>query len=254
MNKEFRSVDGTIFHYNPDGLLEPIAVQEGYLQDNKKELLKEFYPLLLEGVQNNDPNKPLIVKAVLQRANAKNQNGRVYPKEILIREAEKYNSMVKQRRAVGELDHPESSVVELQNCSHIITEIHWEGDDLVGSVEVLPTPKGNILKQLLLSNVAVGISSRGLGNVVKKQTNEGSVDVVADSFELLAFDVVSNPSTDGAFLHESKDHQMNESVQSEDELPILNKEQAFELYKKCEYDYLLKSKFMTDEKIFSMFR
>lgn len=150
-----------------------------------------------ESIAQNDGR--LIVKGVLQRANAENQNGRVYPREVLVREATKYNSVqIKERRALGELDHPDSSVVNLNNVSHNIVEMHWNGDDLVGTVEVLSTPSGNILKELFKSGIKLGISSRGLGSV--KQLGEGKVEV-QDDFELIAFDFVSNPSTHGAFLH-----------------------------------------------------
>ena len=146
----------------------------------------------------------LIVNGVLQRAESKNQNGRVYPKEILMREAKKYTSeFIKQRRAMGELDHPDSSVVNLQNVSHNVLEMHWKNNDLVGTVEVLSTPAGNILRELFKSGIKLGISSRGLGSI--KQ--EGNEDEVQNDFELIAFDFVSNPSTHGAFLqpvHESK--------------------------------------------------
>jgi len=146
----------------------------------------------------------LIVNGVLQRAESKNQNGRIYPKEILMREAKKYASeFIKQRRAMGELDHPDSSVVNLQNVSHNVLEMHWKNNDLVGTVEVLSTPAGNILRELFKSGIKLGISSRGLGSI--KQ--EGNEDEVQNDFELIAFDFVSNPSTHGAFLqpvHESK--------------------------------------------------
>lgn len=143
---------------------------------------------------------PFVVKGVLQRANAKNQNGRIYPKAILEREAVKYNeNFIKQRRALGELDHPETSVVNLQNVSHNVTELHWEGDDLVGTVEVLTTPSGNILRELFKNSINVGISSRGVGSVKRKMAE--SADEVQEDFELIAFDFVSNPSTRGAFLH-----------------------------------------------------
>lgn len=150
-------------------------------------------------------NGRLLVKGVLQRAEAKNQNGRIYPREILMREAKKYNDInIRERRALGELDHPDSSIVNLNNVSHNIVEMHWNGDDLVGTVEVLSTPSGNILKELFKCGIKLGISSRGLGSV--KQLGEGSVEV-QDDFELVAFDFVSNPSTHGAFLKP-----MNESV------------------------------------------
>ena len=146
----------------------------------------------------------LIVKGVLQRAEARNQNGRVYPKEILMREANKYtDNFIKERRAMGELDHPDSSVINLQNVSHNVLEMHWNGNDLVGTVEVLTTPAGNILRELFKSGIKLGISSRGLGSI--KQESVG--DEVQDDFELIGFDFVSNPSTHGAFLRP-----VNESV------------------------------------------
>jgi hypothetical protein len=158
---------------------------------------------------NEDPSKPMIVQGVLQRANAKNQNGRVYPKDILEREVKKYDdNFVKERRALGELDHPDSSVVNLQNVSHNVVEMMWNGDDLVGKVEILPTPSGNILKALFKAGIKLGISSRGLGSV-RKNVRENA-DEVQDDFELIAFDFVSNPSTRGAFLFPSG--ALNESV------------------------------------------
>jgi len=152
-------------------------------------------------------NGRVIVTGVLQRAEAPNQNERVYPKAILEREVSKYKEeQVAQRRALGELDHPESSVVNLSNVSHNVVDVWWEGNDLVGKVEVLPTPAGNILKELLSMNITLGISSRGLGSV--KQMAEGTVEV-QDDFELVCWDFVSNPSTHGAFM---KPAGMNESI------------------------------------------
>jgi hypothetical protein len=141
----------------------------------------------------------LIVKGTLQRADSFNHNGRTYPKPILEREAARYLSQeVKERRALGELDHPDSSVINLNNVSHNILEIHWDGDDLVGTVEVLPTPSGNILKALFQAGIKLGISSRGLGSV--KQIDEQGHVQVQDDFNLLCFDFVSSPSTQGAYL------------------------------------------------------
>ena len=148
-------------------------------------------------------NKPLIVTGVLQRAEAKNQNGRVYPREILEREIKEYmRGPVADNRAMGELDHPESSVINLQNVSHTVKKCWWDGDDVVGKVEILPTPAGNILKALFASGITVGISSRGMGSV-KENMSEGTVEV-QDDFELLCFDFVSTPSTHGAFMSPSK--------------------------------------------------
>ena len=141
----------------------------------------------------------LIVTGVLQRAGAKNQNGRVYPKEILMREAARYaKTEIAERRALGELDHPDSSVVNLQNASHNITKIWWKGNDLMGKVEILGTPSGNILKELLKANIKLGISSRGMGSV--KQLSEDGTMEVQNDFELVCWDFVSNPSTHGAFM------------------------------------------------------
>jgi len=153
--------------------------------------------LLFEGKLNEDESGRTLVKGVLQRADAPNQNERVYPRRILEREAKKYEQLIKERRALGELDHPDSSVINLKNVSHNIKEIHWEGDDLVGTVEILPTPSGNILKELLRAGILLGISSRGMGSV----TNRGGGGVtVGEDFELIGWDFVSNPSTHGAFM------------------------------------------------------
>ena len=156
----------------------------------------------------------LIVKGVLQRAESKNQNGRVYPREVLLKEVSKYlEEQVAERRALGELDHPESSVVNLNNASHNVIEMHWDGDDLLGTVEVLSTPSGNILKELFKSGIKLGISSRGLGSVEpvnEKSGEDGTVEVQPD-FELIAFDFVSNPSTHGAFMRP-----INEGVEKQE--------------------------------------
>jgi hypothetical protein len=143
-------------------------------------------------------DRNLVVQGVIQRADAKNQNGRIYPKSILEREVEKYiDGPVSENRALGELDHPESMVINLKNVSHNIKKLWWNGDDLMGKVEVLPTPSGNILKELFLNKITVGISSRGMGSV--QPLGEGTVEV-QDDFELLCWDFVSTPSTQGAFM------------------------------------------------------
>ena len=175
-----------------------------------RQLIVDYLPFEVGPDQINEAmkenNGKLVVKGVLQRADTKNQNGRVYPKETLMREAKKYAQVqIKERRALGELDHPDSSVVNLNNVSHNILEMHWKGDDLLGTVEVLGTPAGNILKELFKSGIKLGISSRGLGSV--KEMNENDTVEVQPDFELIAFDFVSNPSTHGAFLYP-----MNESV------------------------------------------
>lgn len=169
---------------------------------NEKKLLVEYSPLDMNEVEvalGGDP-EVVRVKALLQQANGTNQNGRVYPKEVLMREVNKYiREFVQQRRALGELDHPESTVISVKNVSHNIVEMHWEGDQLVGTLEILPTPMGNVVKNLLKNRIQLGVSSRGVGSV--KEISEGVVEV-EDDFQLLGWDIVSNPSVPGAFLHE----------------------------------------------------
>ena len=139
------------------------------------------------------------VEGVMQRATAKNQNGRVYSKPLLERECNKYiKEFVERGNAFGELDHPESPIVSLKNASHIVKELWWKGDDLMGRVELLNTPAGNIVKEIIKAGHTIGISSRGTGSV--QQTNEGTLEVQPD-FELVCWDFVSNPSTHGAFMN-----------------------------------------------------
>jgi hypothetical protein len=139
------------------------------------------------------------VEGVMQRAKAQNQNGRVYAKPILERETKRYmDEFVKNGNAFGELDHPESPVVSLKNASHIVKELWWKGDDLMGRIELLNTPAGNIVKEICKAGHTIGISSRGTGSV--QQTNEGTLEV-QDDFELVCWDFVSNPSTHGAFMN-----------------------------------------------------
>jgi hypothetical protein len=150
---------------------------------------------LTEGVKGT---RNLLVEGVVQRADSKNQNGRVYPKQILENEVEKYiSTSIAENRALGELDHPESTVINLKNVSHNIKSLWWDGDDLMGKIEVLPTPSGNILRELFANNITVGISSRGMGSV--QPLGEGTVEV-QDDYELLCWDFVSTPSTQGAFM------------------------------------------------------
>ena len=181
-----------------------------------KQLLVDYMLFEITPQQINESmkehNGKLIVSGVLQRADAKNQNGRIYPKDTLVREAKKYaETFIRERRALGELDHPDSSVVNLNNVSHNVRDMSWKGDDLVGTVEVLGTPAGNILKELFKSGIKLGISSRGLGSVKEIKEDDGDSLEVQPDFELIAFDFVSNPSTQGAFLSP-----MNESVNKED--------------------------------------
>jgi len=172
----------------------------------KKRLLREWYALeytddLLKESREKNSGK-LVLPAILQKAHMKNQNGRVYPTEILQREVTNYEKIVRESRALGELDHPETSTVALDRASHIVREIYWEGDTVRGTVEILNTPKGKVLQELLESGIRIGMSSRGVGST--ETTNEGT-DVVQDDYQLICFDAVSEPSTPGAFLNESID-------------------------------------------------
>jgi hypothetical protein len=151
--------------------------------------------LLQESVRVNKGR--LIVEGIVQRADAKNGNGRVYPKDTLEREVQKYkDTYIKENRALGELDHPESPIINLKNVCHNILELWWQGDDVMGKIEILPTPSGNILKELLLAGITVGISSRAMGSV--KQIGE-TVEV-QDDLDIVCWDFVSTPSTQGAFM------------------------------------------------------
>lgn len=181
-----------------------------------KSLLIDVLPFSIDKMalqESIELDKPLIVSGVIQRANAVNQNKRIYPKSILVREVNKYMDLIKERRSLGELDHPEESVINLSNVSHLITDLRWEGDDLIGTIEILPTPAGNILKQLFKSNVRVGISSRGLGST--KNVGMGQVEV-QDDFEILCWDMVSNPSTQGSFVNPVNESLIKESVNSDE--------------------------------------
>jgi hypothetical protein len=163
-------------------------------------------PLLInvtpfKGLLTESKAKPGVfeVTGVMQRAGAKNQNGRIYKREILEQEVRNYiENFVKVGNAYGELDHPESAIVSLKNASHVVKDLWWDGDDLMGKVELLNTPSGNIVKEILRGGHTIGISSRGTGSVT--QTNEGTLMVQPD-FELVCWDFVSNPSTQGAFMN-----------------------------------------------------
>jgi hypothetical protein len=173
-----------------------------------KQLLIEHMPFKVDKLlveQSIKENKPLRVSGIIQRAGVKNHNGRIYEQAILEREIKKYiDGPVREKRALGELDHPESSVINLNNVSHNIVEVTMKGNDVHGVVEILTTPAGNILKELFRCGVTVGISSRGMGSV---EENSDGVLMVQEDFDLLCFDFVSTPSTPGAYMSP-----MNEGV------------------------------------------
>lgn len=150
--------------------------------------------MITESRKNNDGR--IVLKGPVQKADTLNQNGRIYPLAILEREVRNYQKFIKERRALGELDHPATSVVELSNVSHVVTEAYLDDSVVYGTIEVLPTPKGKILESLIESNIKIGISSRGVGST----TNEGGHQIVNDDFQLICWDMVAEPSTPGAFM------------------------------------------------------
>ena len=176
-----------------------------------KVLLREYYELCEGGVCQDllteDEKRyvaegGMLLSGVMQRSDTQNGNGRIYPHKVLMREVENYKKLVKERRALGELDHPDDSVINLKNASHMVTDVWWNGQDVMGKVQVLNTPSGGILRSLVESGVKLGISSRGMGSVSE---NQGST-IVEDDFQLICFDFVSEPSTPGAFMmKEAKD-------------------------------------------------
>ena len=168
-------------------------------------ILREYYELceggicqdlLTEEEKAKVANGTLILSGVMQMSETLNGNGRVYPHKILMREVENYRKLVKERRAVGELDHPDDSVINLKNASHVVTDIWMDNNKVFGKIEVLPTPSGNILRNLVESGIKMGISSRGMGSV----SESNGKTVVQDDFQLICFDMVSEPSTPGAFM------------------------------------------------------
>ena len=165
-----------------------------------KSLLIETLPFAVQPQTltetRKSPNGNSIVEGILATVEIKNGNGRYYSKELWDRELDKYNVLVKERRACGELDHPDSQIINLKNVSHNITKLWWDGDNVMGAIEILPTPSGNILKALIGAGIKVGVSSRGMGSL--KQV--GEVLEVQDDFELLCWDFVSTPSNPGSYM------------------------------------------------------
>tara|TARA_R100000008_G_C3559999_1_gene155555 strand:- start:67 stop:672 length:606 start_codon:yes stop_codon:yes gene_type:complete len=194
---------------------------------SKKMLLREYYELCEGGVCQDllteeekrfIANGGMILSGRMQTAGVKNGNGRMYRRPILEREVENYSKLVRERRALGELDHPEDSVVNLKNASHLVTELWWDGNDVMGKVKVLDTPSGQVLRSLVDSGVKLGISSRGLGTV----SDTGGVSEVNDDFQLICFDFVSEPSTPGAFMVKEAKEQPNVFTEADKINRILN--------------------------------
>jgi len=177
----------------------------------KVKLLTEWTPINYDKnilLEERDRSGKMMLKGIIQRANTLNQNGRIYPQSILEREVINYQKLIQENRALGECDHPESSVVELKNASHIVREAKMQGDDVYGTIEILNTPSGKIIQSLIESGVTLGISSRGVGSTKR----QGDTQIVQDDFQLICFDMVSEPSTPGAFmLREGKEISMSDA-------------------------------------------
>jgi len=188
-----------------------------------QQLLREYYELCEGGVCQDlltEAEKTFVrgggmmLTGKLQEADVQNGNGRVYPMNIMEREVKKYAQVVEDRRALGELDHPESSVINLVNVSHMVTEVWMDGPSVMGKIKVLETPSGQILKALVESGVKTGISSRGMGSVIERMGKT----IVEDDFQLICFDVVSEPSTPNAFMALSENRLVNEQVEKNNKI------------------------------------
>lgn len=166
---------------------------------SNKQLLTEWCPISIDKKMLKESREKfgkVLLKGIIQRANTLNQNGRIYPRTILEREIINYQKLIQENRAMGECDHPESSVVELKNVSHVVKEARMQGDNVYGVIEILDTPSGKIIQSLIESGVTLGISSRGVGSTQRQGDNQ----IVQDDFQLICFDMVSEPSTPGAFM------------------------------------------------------
>jgi len=164
-----------------------------------RKLLTEWCPISIDKnmlKESKDKYGKVLLRGIIQRANTLNQNGRIYPRTILEREVMNYQKLIQENRAMGECDHPESSVVELKNVSHVVKEARMEGDSVYGVIEILDTPSGKIIQALIESGVTLGISSRGVGST----QSQGDTQIVQEDFQLICFDMVSEPSTPGAFM------------------------------------------------------
>ena len=187
------------------------------------QLLREFYELceggvcqdlLTEAEKSFVRDGGMMLTGKLQEADVQNGNGRVYPRGIMEREIKKYVSIVEDNRALGELDHPESSIINLANVSHMVTEVWMDGPQVMGKIKVLKTPAGQILRALVESGVKTGISSRGMGSVTEQQGKT----IVEDDFQLICFDIVSEPSTPNAFMSLSENRLRNKAIEKNNKI------------------------------------
>ena len=215
----------------------------GYINPNdtrNTEVIKESYGQL-------EHSKPFVFYATLQKHGVPNRNGRIYPENILKREAEKYQEIIKRGMSISELNHPESSLIDLDRVSHLITDMWWEGNVLMGKIKLLTTPgfhergivssKGDVAANMMRQGVTMGVSSRGVGSLVKK----GDQNEVQDDFELICFDLVSSPSTPGAYLYLNKEDRpaYEEKLEEHNKIDVLGSgmDKSIDLMKRLS-DYL----------------
>lgn len=206
---------------NKKGIL--IEYDAGYISPNdNRHFINEINKLTKGGTIVEEP---LVVYAVLQKYGVENKNGRVYPENILKREGENYTKLINEKRAMGEADHPESSIVAISRISHNVTELWWEGNVMMGKLEIIMSPgfinqgiiscEGDQVAKLLRKGLKIGVSSRGVGSLQK----EDGKNIVQDDFELICWDVVTSPSTPGSWIYNqepSREQQMSESKENKD--------------------------------------
>ena len=219
------------------GIINPNEVRNS-------DVIKESYGQL-------EHSKPFVFYATLQKYGVPNRNGRVYPEKILKREAEKYQEIIKRGMSISELNHPESSLIDLDRVAHLITDMWWEGNVLMGKVKLLTSPgfhergivtsKGDVAANLMRQGVTMGVSSRGVGSLVK----QGEQNEVQEDFELICFDLVSSPSTPGAYLYLNKEDRptYEEKLEENNNIEVLGSgmDKSVDLMKRLS-DYLGKEK------------
>jgi hypothetical protein len=202
--------------------------------------------VIRESYGQMEHSKPFEFYATLQKYGVPNRNGRVYPERILKREAERYKTAIKKGLSTSELNHPESSLIDLDRVAHIITDIWWDNNILMGKLKLLTSPgfhergivstKGDIAANLMRQGVTMGVSSRGVGSLKKV----GEQNEVQDDFELICFDLVSSPSTPGAYLFSNPEDRNNYEENLEEERKMKDSDslgKSVDLMKKLN-DYL----------------
>lgn len=212
---------------NKKGIL--VEYDAGYISPNDNRHFINEINKLTRG--ESIVEEPLVVYAVMQKYGVENRNGRIYPENILRKEAENYLKLIKEKRAMGEADHPDSSIVAISRISHNVTELWWEGNVLMGKLEIIMSPgfvnqgiiscEGDQVANLLRKGLKIGVSSRGVGSLKK----ENGKNIVQDDFELICWDVVTSPSTPGSWIYNeepSREQQMSESKDNKDKNLLLD--------------------------------